>query len=79
MTSIASRSEDVNGADDVDSHRGDLHRLQRREEQGIEVDVEGIEEGDMDEERRGVLVFGGCRACCGGSAAGASRSRGCKE
>ena len=77
--SIVSRSEDVNGADDVDSHRGGLHRLRRREEQGIEVDVEGIEEGDMDEERRGVLVFGGCQACCGGSAAGASRSRGCKE
>jgi hypothetical protein len=33
-----------------DSLRGSLHRLRRRQEHDIEVDVEGVEEGDGDEE-----------------------------
>jgi hypothetical protein len=39
---------DVDGDEDVDSHRGSLHRLRRRQEQAI--DMEGMKEGDVDEE-----------------------------
>ena len=47
---------DVDGDEDVDSHHGGLHRLRRRQEHDIEVDVEGMEEGDVDEEEgRGVV------------------------
>jgi len=56
MTSSASASEDIDGDEDIDSQHGGLHRLRRREEPDIGVDVEGMEVGDVDEEGRGCYI-----------------------
>ena len=63
-TSSGSASEDVDvdtgiGDKNTDSHRGGLHRLRHQQEHNIDVDVEGMEEGDVDEEE--VRRFGGVR------------------
>ena len=61
VTSTTSSSEDVDIDIDIDvdgdeAHRGGLHCLRRRQEHDIEVDVEGMEEGDVDEqEGRGIV------------------------
>ena len=65
-TSSGSASEDVDidGGKDEDLHPTDHHLHQRRREQDIEIDLKGMEGGDVNEER-GLLVFSQCRGCAG--------------
>ena len=78
-TSSASASEDVDvdigvGDEHINPHRGGLRRLRHRREH--EVDVEGMEEGDV-EEGGSLVVFGRYRGYCGRSSS--TRLKGCWE